>query len=436
VAEITQLSELRRKQKKKKTRRGVLLILLVLAATLALSLLYRSRSDYGLSSFADLFQPGGGYPVQAPGGKSLGMYNVDGLLTVVTDTDLTMYNQKGGEAYRVKHKMTRPQADIRGELLLLFDQGSRSYTLYQKNQALVDSQTQESLYTGAVSAKGGFALATRSQDYLSQVTVYDRSGREQYSWNYADKLVTALALSPSGNKLAVCGLFTEEGSLKTQLLLYDNGQLVDSRNFDNAIICDLLFLGETQLRGVSDQEAFLISDKGRVMGEYDYKAQPLAAYSLTAESTVLLLGDHRQEGGYQLVALNSDMTRRSSTEIQGNIHSLKADGSNAYILAGSHYYQIDLATGEHLVEEESDYWFDLQPIGKGLFAMTNEEILRLNPVRAQQRVTEPVNSPEEQEPALEPEPLPPAEPEPTEEPEPADTQPESPTGTPASEPGL
>lgn len=431
MAEITQLSELRRKQKKKRARRGALLIVLVLVATLALSLLYRSRSDYGLSSFADLFQSGSGFPVQAPGGKNLGMYNVDGLLTVVTDTDLTMYNQKGGVSYQVKHKMTRPQADIRGELLLLFDQGSHSYTLYQKNQALVDAQTEEALYTGAVSARGTFALATHSEDYLSQVTVYDRSGRVQYSWNYADKLVSALALSPSGDKLAVCGLFTEEGTLKTQLLLYDQGQLVDSRNFDNAIICDLLFLGETQLRGISDQEAFLISDKGRVMGEYDFKSQPLAAYSLTAESTVLLLGDHRQEGGYQLVSLTSDMTRRSSTEIQGNIHSLKADGSNAYILAGSHYYQVDLATGEHLVEEESDYWFDLQPIGKGLFAMTNEEILRLTPVKPEQRAVE-SDLPEE-EPALDPEPLPAPEPEPE---EPAEEEPELPGGTPADEPGL
>ena len=103
---------------------------------------------------------------------------------------------------------------------------------------------------------------------------------------------------------------------------------------------------------------------------------------------MLLLGDYRQDGGYEVVALNGDMNRQSITSIKGNIHTLKADSGNAYILAGSQYYQIDLLTGEHLVEEPSEYLYDLEPIGKGVFAITNEEIVRMEQVKAEKRQTE------------------------------------------------
>lgn len=385
MAEITNLSEVRRKRNRKRSRRGILLILVILVLTVLLSLLFNNRSEYGAQSLMDLFEPGSGYPIEAPGGKSKGMYDLNGLLCITNDTELLMYNSKGGESFSVKHQMADPQVKIRENMLLLFDQGAKSYALYQKNVPLVDSETDYVIYSGAVSAKGSFALATRSADYLSQVTVYDKNGSQKYSWNYSDKVVSCVALSPSGSRMAVCGLYTEDGTIKSKLLLYNNGQLQDSRDFDDAVICSLVYVGENELKGVTDQGAFLISDKGKLLGEYDYKSQPLAAYYNSPETTVLLLGDYRQNGGYELVALRSDINRQSSTEIKGNIHVLKADANNAYILAGSQYYQIDLLSGQHLVEEASEYLYDLQPIGKGVFAITNEEIVRMEQVEAENR---------------------------------------------------
>ena len=388
MAEITNLSEVRRKKEKKRSRRGFALIVLILALTVILSLLFSGRDEYGVSSVMDLFQTGSGYPVDAPGGKSKGMYSLDGLLCISNDTDLMMYNSKGAEVFAVKHQMADPQVSISNKMLLMFDQGAKSFALYQSNVPVTYGETDHVIYTGTVSDKGLFALATRSEDYLSQVTVFDRNKAVKYTWNYSDKVITSVALSPSGNKLAVSGLYTEDGIIKSQLLLYNNGDLVDSRDFDDEILCSIVFVGESEIRGVSDQGAFLISDKGKLMGEYDYKAQPLAAFYNSAEATVLLLGDYRQTGGYEVVALNHSINRQSSTTIKGNIHVLKADAHNAYILAGNNYYQIDLQSGEHLVEEEAEYIYDLQPIGKGVFAITNEEIVRMEQVEAENREME------------------------------------------------
>lgn len=448
MAEITNLSDVRRKREKKRSRRGFALILLILALTVILSLLFSSRSEYGLSSFMDLFQSGNGYPIEAPGGKSKGMYNLDGLLCISSDTDLMMYNSKGAETFSVKHQMADPQVSVNGNMLLMFDQGAKSYALYQNNVPVADGETDYVIYTGAASAKGTFALATRSEDYLSQVSVFDRNKAVKYTWNYSDKIVTCVALSPSGNKLAVSGLYTEDGTIKSQLLLYNNGELVDSRDFDDAVLCSLVFVGESEIRGVSDQGAFLISDKGKLMGEYDYKAQPLAAFYNSTEATVLLLGDYRQTGGYEVISLKNDINRQSSTFIKGNIHVLKADANNAYILAGSNYYQIDLHSGEHLVEEEAEYIYDLQPIGKGVFAITNEEIVRMEQIEAEDRegtgsvvpeqnkqeeVPEDWETPEETPSEL-PEEVPEETPDEEEAAQPEEVLPQ--TGTAPSEPGL
>ncbi len=448
MAEITNLSEVRQKRNQKRARKGFLLILVILALTVVLSLLFSSRSKYGVDSFFDLFEKGDGYPIEAPSGKSKGMNELGGLLCVTSDSSLLMYNARGGEVYNVKHQMADPQSSIRDDMLLMFDQGAKSYALYQKNQPLAAGQTDYVVYTGAVSSKGTFALATRSEDYLSQVRVYSKNGVEKYTWNYSDKIITSVALSPSGSRMAVSGLYAQDGTIRSHLLLYNDGELVDTRDFDNAVICSLVYVGEGEIRGVTDQGAFLISDKGKLMGEYDYKSQPLAAYCNSPESTVLLLGDYRQDGGYDVVALNSDMNRKSVCSIKGNIHTMKADGSNAYILAGSSYYQVDLNAGQILVDEESEYLYDLQPIGKGVFAITNTEIVRMEQVKGEERgetsvvpeQTLPQDEPEDWETPEEPEETPPME-APSEE-LPPEEQPAEPdpilpeSGTQPDEPGL
>lgn len=385
MAKITNLSEIREQRDKKRAKKGFLFIVVILLVTVVFTLLFSNRSKYSVNSFFELFQSGSGYPIEAPGGKSKGMYELSGLLTVVNDTDLMMYNGSGAKTFSAKHHMADPQLQIRDDMLLIFDQGSKSYALYQKNQPLVDSQTDYIIYTGDVSSRGTFALATRSADYLSKITVYDKSNKELYSWNYSDKVVSSMAISPSGNKLAVCGIFTEDGTIKSQLLIYNNGELVDSRIFDDAVICSLIFVGESEIRGITDKTAFLISDKGKLMGEFDYKSKPLAAFCNTVKSTVILLGDYKQDGGYELISLNSSMNKQCSTSIKGNIHTIKNDANNAYILAGKNYYQIDLFDGNHLVEEESEYIYDLQPIDRNVYAITNEEIVRMIQVKSEDR---------------------------------------------------
>ena len=243
--------------------------------------------------------------------------------------------------------------------------------------------------------------------------------------------------------MAVCGLYAQDGIIRSHLLLYNDGELVDTRDFDNALICSLVYVGEGEIRGVTDQGAFLISDKGKLMGEYDYKSQPLAAYCNSPESTVLLLGDYRQDGGYDVVALNSDMNRKSVCSIKGNIHTMKADGNNAYILAGSSYYQVDLNAGQILVDESSEYLYDLQPIGKGVFAITNAEIIRMEQLKGEERgetsvvpeQTLPQDETEDWETPEEPEEAP-SEELPQDE-QPVETEPIIPeSGTKPDEPGL
>lgn len=398
MAEITDFNEVRKKRQRKRMIRGIILVAAILLVTFVLSYFMNHDPYGGPKSFFQQFQSGSGYPVDAPGGKTKGMYSLDGLLVVVNDTDLLMYNNRGGKVFEVKHQMASPQINIEGDMMLMVDEGSKSYALYRKNTPIVDSKTDRVIYTGAVSLKGGFAIATRSDDYLSQVSVYGRNNQVRYTWNYSDKIITNLALSPSGDRLAVCAIFTQDGIIKTEMLLYYKGDLVGQRVFEDAFVCSLDFTDETSIQGITDRGTFLCTDKGKLLGEFDYKSEPLAAFHNSAQAVVLLLGDYRQMSGYEMVILNSNMTKRASTQINGTIHKLKADGKNAYVLAGNHYYQIDLATGKHLVEEKSEYLYDMQPIGRSIYAITNDQIVRMQQVQSDDRVTHGDIVPDHEEP--------------------------------------
>ena len=402
MEQVTNLGEVRKKRKRKKLLRAAAAIIFILAVTYGAAAIMNHQDYMGPASFFTMLQGGEGYPVEAPGGKSKGLYTAGGNLAVVNDTDLFLYNTKGSQIFNVKHHMANPLAKSAGNFLLMFDRGGKGYSLYNRVDPVADGKMETPIYTGAVAQNGVFAIATRGKDYLSQVTVYSRSSQEQYSWNYADKMATNIALSPNGNKMAVAALYTQDGVLHSQLLLYNDGQLVETRDFEDEVVCHLLFTNDDTIVGITDATAFSITSKGKLRGEFHYQGQGLSAFAATEHTTVLLLGSYQQNGGYDLISLTEDMLKESSAKVQGTVHQICADDENAYILAGNRFYQCNLKTGALKVETLSDYVYDIIPLGRYVYAVTNEQITRTVKEDISQWQTAPQNKDQEDNPEPEP----------------------------------
>lgn len=376
MEQVTNLGEVRKKKKRKKVLRAVAVIVLILAVTYGAAVVMNHPDYMGPASLFTMFQSGGGYPVEAPGGKSKGLYTAANNLVVVNDTDLFMYNASGSQIFTVKHRMANPMAQSAGNFLLIYDRGGKSYNLYNRITPSVDGKTENPIYAGATAADGTFVIASRSEDYLSQVVVYSHNGQEKYSWNYSDKMVTNVALSPSGENMAVAALYAQDGILYSQLAIYRKGELAASRSFENEVMCHLLFAEEDRITGITDATAFSIDSKGKMLGEYHYQGQSLSAFAATENSTALLLGSYQQNVGYDMVSLTQDMLKQSAAKVQGTVHKMCADGTSAYILAGNKFFQYDLETGALKGEVLADYVYDIVPMGKYVYAITSEEITR------------------------------------------------------------
>mgnify|MGYP006902658236 CR=1 FL=1 len=96
----------------------LVLVALILLAAYLFSSIVNTPSFAGLSSVLDMIKGGPGYPIDAPGGKVKGMYQNGSSVVLLNETTIYFYNTSGSEVYSELHRMSNPQVETSGNMLL------------------------------------------------------------------------------------------------------------------------------------------------------------------------------------------------------------------------------------------------------------------------------------------------------------------------------
>lgn len=378
MAKVTDFKKLKQRQARRRAFKLAGLAGVILAIAYLLSSLVNSPEFAGLSSLGDMIKGGPGYPIDAPGGKIKGMYQNDSGIILLNETTLYIYNTSGSEVYSNLHRMGNPQVQTSGTMMLNYDRGSKTYAAYSRNNLFYNGSTDEAIRCGAISQNGCIAIATQTENAQTRVTVLDSRQREQYVWK-TDNVVTALAMSDNGSAVAIASSYAQAGELKNVLTVLKNGQEQNRYELANQLILALEFDG-SNVRCITDKNAFILGTEGKIIGQFDYKGQSLAAFSMYENGVALVFGDYEQDRKYTLASVADDFyTLNGTTTLNDSLQKVKAIGNTILVLGGSSFHEYSAYDCELLKEETNESYYDIQPMGNSIYAMTTTQIVRLPP---------------------------------------------------------
>lgn len=376
MAKVTDFKKLKQRQARRRAFKLAGLAGVILVIAYLLSSLVNSPEFAGLSSLGDMIKGGPGYPIDAPGGKIKGMYQNDSGIILLNETTLYIYNTSGSEVYSNLHRMGNPQVQTSGTMMLNYDRGSKTYAAYSRNNLFYNGSTDEAIRCGAISQNGCIAIATQTENAQTRVTVLDSRQREQYVWK-TDNVVTALAMSDNGSAVAIASSYAQAGELKNVLTVLKNGQEQNRYELANQLILALEFDG-SNVRCITDKNAFILGTEGKIIGQFDYKGQSLAAFSMYENGVALVFGDYEQDRKYTLASVADDFyTLNGTTTLNDSLQKVKAIGNTILVLGGSSFHEYSAYDCELLKEETNESYYDIQPMGNSIYAMTTTQIVRL-----------------------------------------------------------
>ena len=376
MAKVTDFKKLKQRQARRRAFKLAGLAGVILAIAYLLSSLVNSPEFAGLSSLGDMIKGGPGYPIDAPGGKIKGMYQNDSGIILLNETTLYIYNTSGSEVYSNLHRMGNPQVQTSGTMMLNYDRGSKTYAAYSRNNLFYNGSTDEAIRCGAISQNGCIAIATQTENAQTRVTVLDSRQREQYVWK-TDNVVTALAMSDNGSAVAIASSYAQAGELKNVLTVLKNGQEQNRYELANQLILALEFDG-SNVRCITDKNAFILGTEGKIIGQFDYKGQSLAAFSMYENGVALVFGDYEEDRKYTLASVADDFyTLNGTTTLNDSLQKVKAIGNTILVLGGSSFHEYSAYDCELLKEETNESYYDIQPMGNSIYAMTTTQIVRL-----------------------------------------------------------
>lgn len=376
MAKVTDFKTLKKRQARKRGIKLLAVVVLILLAAYLFSSIVNTPSFAGLSSVLDMIKGGPGYPISAPGGKVKGMYQNGSSIVLLNETTIYFYNTSGSEVYSDLHRMSNPQVESSGNMLLNYDRGSKSYAAYSRNNLFYSATTDDAIRCGDISNNGCIAIATQTDNAQSRVTVLDSHQREQYTWK-TDNVVTAMSISDNGSGIAIGSSYVEQGELKNVVTVLRNGQEQGRYELANQLILDIEFDGNN-VRCITDRSAILLAGDGSVLGQFDYNGRSLAGYALHDDGVALVFGDYEQDRKYTLASVADDfVTLNGTATLEDTLQKIKAYEGTILILGGSTFQEYSAFDCSLLQEVDGESYYDIQPLGNSVYAMTTTEIVRL-----------------------------------------------------------
>jgi hypothetical protein len=231
---VTDISDLKLKRRRRKII-DILFKIFILAAIvlLGLSLIITKDRWYprlsGILSGtpfgnSEIITDTEGFPVSIPENSSCSVKPTADGFAVLTDTRLTVYKDNADKTLDVSHDFVSPVIDTDGNNLLLYDIGGKNFRFFSGRKLLFEKSTDFPIQIARTS--GGFtAIAAEHDRYLSDLTVYDKTGT--MIWNYKSiNRITDITFTENGDGIYITVSDSKSGDLVSKILCYSFGEPV------------------------------------------------------------------------------------------------------------------------------------------------------------------------------------------------------------------
>lgn len=332
---------------KRKANRIKKIIFASVIFSLALTLFIVSlASPTGLSeaitNFTATFSFGSKLPAQLTSTETFAVSAKNNYFYLLTDTELSVYSNNGKKSFSDTHGLSSPVLCESDARCLIYDQNGTGVRIYNAKKLILTKDNKNEIYACDISRNGTFAVAGKSDNFASMVSVYDKKGEMLYEWYSPKEIITTVAVSPNGKNIALTTISIVNGMYSSKLYAF---------NFESADpVFTKEYLGEF-IYGINSnsKKTFCVYGENScdIISWKDYSLETFTSdYSINAvksdkKQTIIMSSRENNDGNALFNVYNKKKVLINSFNFSGIVDDFMIHGNNVFVLSGNTVYLVD-----------------------------------------------------------------------------------------------
>ena len=248
-----------------------LLIVFLLAAAVTFISRYTGFNLFSAKDTASDIPDGVIYQVDSDNVKEIAPY--ENGVVMLTNSAVKYIDRSGREIDTNKHTFASPEMQVNGKTVFVYDKGGSGYRV-EKNASVYSEQTTSGAITcGVIGKKDNYAFSLDNHEgYQSHIFVYSFRGQKQFEWGSSSDYCFRMALSDSGNKLAVAVIGVENAEYYSKVMVFNfnSGQPAYTVDFADKTVFDIDFITGRKIAVYTDGGVYLIENDGEYQCIQEY----------------------------------------------------------------------------------------------------------------------------------------------------------------------
>ena len=311
----------------------VVLLLIVLAAGQFGGVTFSTITDHIRTAVAGIGS-GDGYPYRMNGIEigDAGVTNSD--LILVYDDTVKVLDSTAKEISNIPHAYDHPIMSCNSGRALIYDIGAKHFRVQSKTRTLYEKELDYIILTGAMGKDGTVAIASRTSDAQSMLTVYDSNEEEIFVWKCAKENIISCDVSDNGKLYAVSVLGVDNGSVYSKVYIFNKRDTEPKATFEykDSAVSSVQFLSNETLFVFGNNICQVIKGE-KVKENIDVSVNtPYKLYISDNNTAVVVLSKYSSTTQKIIKVYNKSGSELFTQEIDGLIKSVSTDGKYTAVL--------------------------------------------------------------------------------------------------------
>ena len=296
------------------------------------------------------------YAVSSNDVKYLGMSNSD--IVILNDTGVKMIDSSGRQISDFQHNYSSPIIYTHGAQSLVIDAGEKKFRVQTAGKLIYEKEADFELLTGDISKNGSVAIATKSDQGASMLTVFNSKKNEVFSWVCAKNYIVSVDISDNGRYIAVGVIGAQSGDIISEVYLFDINYTEAIRSFElpGTSVAAVEILSGKKLAIIGDNLVTFVNEKGE-RNDIDVSLDTVSRFCISENNIIsVVLSKYSSAYSNILKVYSSSGKEISSSDIDFQIKDMYSDGKHIVLLTDGKVVSYDLygrVSGEKTIDNDA-----------------------------------------------------------------------------------
>lgn len=211
----------------------------------------------------------------------------DGLICAKSNY-ISFIDSAGNTKWEKDTSVADPILSVDGRYAALAAQGGTKLCMYSGEELIFECNTSDKIKNMRVSANGDVVLVCDRENYKGAIVVYNKDGKEIFSWSSGKNDVINADISSASRRVAAALLNTDK-KVYSVIKVFDITSKVNSTEtvFDDTVIFNIDYAGDA-VTGFGDNSLVCVTSTGKVISDKRFDQVDISRYAFDSEGNRLI----------------------------------------------------------------------------------------------------------------------------------------------------